>query len=348
MPEFPCDVSVGIVAHDAMPTLPAVLESLKKAGCPVSQITVFDVCSSDGGPDWLASYWPSVSVVRFDSNCGPNPVRNFAILNAQTPYVVLLDADVFLQADTVQLLRSVMVQDASIAIGSPIVLYADRPETIQYAGTGLHFMCEAVNAWQGRSVRERGPKAEDIGCASGCALLISRDPAIKVGLFDERYFLGKDDGDFTHRIKIAGYKIIEVPQARVIHCSGSRGPSLYFYQLRNRWHFMLKNYQLRTLICLAPILLVHEALQVTMLTFKGYGLTYLKALFALINMLKGVRADRARIANFRVREDWEILASGRMVVREDILGHVFLKRLKIVYESLLCTYWAVLRRTVLR
>jgi GT2 family glycosyltransferase len=240
-----------------------------------------------------------------------------------------------------------MARDSSIAIGSPIVVYADRPDTIQYAGTCLHFMCEAVNPWQGRSVGERGSQAEDIGCASGCALLISRAAAIEVGLFDERYFLGKDDGDFTHRIKLAGYKIMEVPQARVLHRSGSRGTDLYFYQLRNRWHFMLKNYELRTLLWLAPVLLMHEILQLMMLTLKGYGRTYLEAAFGVVKMLKNIRADRAVVANFRHREDRELLLSGTMVVREGFLGHPFLKQVKKIYDFFLCSYWSILKRTVL-
>ena len=61
--------------------------------------------------------------------------------------------------------------------------------------------------------------------------------------------MGKDDGDFTHRMRIGGYRILELPEALVLHGSRPRSDWLFYYQIRNRWHFMLKNYQWRTLIC---------------------------------------------------------------------------------------------------
>src|SRR5947207_3075872 len=77
-------------------------------------------------------------------------------------------------------------------------------------------------------------------------LLLDPQTAIEIGLFDARYFIGKEDGDFTHRIKMAGYKMIELPQALVLHNSRPRGSWLFYYQIRNRWHFILKNYQIGT------------------------------------------------------------------------------------------------------
>ena len=93
--------------------------------------------------------------------------------------------------------------------------------------------------------------------APTCALLLDRETSIDVGLFDERYFIGKEDGDFTHRIRLAGYRILEVPDALVRHHSRPRGTWLFYYQIRNRWHFMLKNYQWRTLLSILPALVIH-------------------------------------------------------------------------------------------
>ncbi|MDJ0714269.1 MAG: glycosyltransferase family 2 protein [Prochloraceae cyanobacterium] len=346
--EFPQDVSVAIVTHNALSYLAATLESLKAAGCPNEQITIVDVASTDGGTDWVESQWSGVRVLRLDFNKGPNPARNLGITSATTPYVLIMDADVMVQANTVFLLRTAMKQDPSIAIASPIVVYANKPDTIQYAGTSLHFMCEAVNPWQGKPVYERGTEPQDIGCASGCTLLISRAAAIRAGLFDNRYFAGKDDGDFTHRIKLAGYRIIEVPTAHVIHNCSPRGTKLFQHQIRNRWHFMLKNYQIRTLLLLAPILLLHELLQITLLTYKGHSIAYLKAILNLIKMLPSLPSDRASVAKFRVRQDHEVLISSPILVREDMLSNSFLCYCKTLYDSLLSNYWKLLRKTILK
>jgi GT2 family glycosyltransferase len=338
--KFPPDVSVAIVAHNALSCLPATLDSLEAAGCPLEQITVIDVASEDGCTDWVKLHFPGIRILKLESNDGPNPARNLGIMQAETPYVLLLDPDVMVEEDTVPLLRSSVGQDLSIGISSPIVLYADRPDTIQYGGTGVHFICEAVNQWQGRTVRDRGTEPKDIGCASANALLISREAAIKVDLFDERYFMGREDGDFTHRIKLAGYKIMEIPQARVFHNCKPRGTGLYYFQIRNRWYFILKNYQLCTLFFIAPVLVFHEILQFSFLAYNGHGLTYIKAIFGLFKMLPNIPADRKRVEKYRTRKDHEILLCDSMVVPENLLSKSLIRKGLSLYDKILQFYWS--------
>src|SRR3989442_3685080 len=193
-----------------------------------------------------------------------------------------------------------MAADPAIKVGSPIVVHAHAPDLIQYADGGLHFMCEAINPWLDRPLAERGTAPKDVGVAPACGLLIDRAAAFEVGLFDERYFIGKEDGDFTHRIRLAGYRILEVPDACVLHHSRPRGTWLFYYQIRNRWHFMLKNYQWRTLVAILPCLAIHEPLQLLAIHAAGHGRTYWKAVRGLLAMLPDLRRDRALTARIRV------------------------------------------------
>ncbi|HSC27568.1 MAG TPA: glycosyltransferase [Vicinamibacterales bacterium] len=344
---FPPDVDVAIVAHNARGTVPATLDSLWRAHCPPSQVTIVDVASTDGTAECVRATWPEIRQIRLNENLGPSPGRNQGILQSRQPFVFLMDADVMVEPGTVQVLKAAMDADPRIAIGSPVVVHADRPDVIQYAGTGLHFICEAVNPWLDRPLAERGHEPLNIGVASTCGLLIHRQRALEYGLFDERYFIGKEDGDFTHRAVLAGYQIRELPQARVLHRSHPRGTWLFYYQIRNRWHFMLKNYEVRTLVFLAPTLLVHETLQAVLLVLKGHGWTYLKAVAGLIAMLPALPADRARVRRIRAQHDAAVLRSDPMVMREDLAGSPLLRRAKTLYERLLTAYWRLLVRTVL-
>ena len=205
-----------------------------------------------------------------------------------------MDADVRVRPDTIQRLRAAMAEDPRIKIGSPIVVHADTPDVIQYAGGSLHFICEAINPWMDRPLAERGSAAADVGVASTCGLLLDRAVAIDVGLFDERYFIGKEDGDFTHRVALAGYRILELPGALVLHRSRPRGTWLFYYQIRNRWHFMLKNYQWRTLVCILPCLAIHEPLQLVVLHLQGHARVYWKAVGGLLALLPALRSRPRR------------------------------------------------------
>lgn len=337
-PELPEDVSVAVVAHDAAATLPDTLRSLRDAGCPERRITVVDVASTDGTAAWLAREAPGVRHRRLDVNLGPSPGRNVGIRECPTRWLMLMDADVTVEPDTIRILREA-VRTPLAAVASPVVVHAGRPHLIQYADTGFHFICEATNPYLDKPAAARGDDTRDIGAASGCALLIDRAVAMRVGLFDERYFIGKEDGDFTHRVNLAGYRIVEPPAARVRHRSRARGAWLFHHQIRNRWHVILKVYEVRTLLVLAPMLVLHEALQALMLAAKGHGLTYLRAGVGLCRLLPDLPRDRARVERLRVRSDRELLNDGALVVRADLARGRFVRRLLHGYEAVLRAYW---------
>jgi hypothetical protein len=159
--------------------------------------------------------------------------------------------------------------------------------------------------------------------------------------------MGKDDGDFTHRIRLAGYRILELPAALVLHHSRPRSAWLFYYQIRNRWHFMLKNYQWRTLIVILPCLALHETLQLVVLHAQGHARTYWKAVGGLLAMLPSLRRDRAFTSKIRVLPDAALLKSDRLIIRGDLAEHWLVRVGKNAYDGFLRGYWHLLTRTVL-
>jgi GT2 family glycosyltransferase len=339
---FPSDITVAIVTHDSGARLPEVLEAVIAAGCPESRILIVDVASTDDGVDRASERYPAMQIHRLARNDGPNPARNEALRRAGTPYVLLMDADVVLTPLAPAALRAAM-EDGEVAVAAPLVLYASRPDTIQYAGGGLHYICEGVNAWMDHSVGARGLEPTDIGAAPGCALLIDRERAHRVGGFDERYFMGKEDGDFLHRLRIAGYRLREIPAAQVLHRSRPRSDWLFEYQVRNRWHFLLRNYQWRTLVLLAPALAVHEVLLLAVLVAKGHAGAWVRAVRGLTRMLPALRGDRAQVARYRRLGDRQLLRDDPLIVRADLAGTAGLKR---AYDAWLRAYWRMVRPLV--
>jgi len=336
---FPSDISIAIVTHDSSASLSRVLDAVAATGCPVTQTLIVDVASRDATADIAASRIGHDHVVRLERNDGPNPARNEALRRASTPYVLLMDADVLLTPHTPTALRRAIGGD-DIAVSAPIVVHASRPDVIQYAGGGVHYMCEAVNRWMDQPVAARGTGASDIGAAPGAALLIDVAKAMAVDGFDERYFLGKEDGDFLHRLRIAGYRLRETPDARVLHDTRPRSTWLFEYQIRNRWHFLLRNYEARTLIVLAPALALHEVLQFGMLALKGHAGAWFRACRGIAGLLPSLPADRARVRTFRRMGDRHLLSDDPLVIRADVGGA---GAFKSAYDAWLRGYWRLVR-----
>lgn len=342
-PPFPDDVDVAIVAHNARGPLARVFACLEATGAPQDRITVYDVGSTDGTSDWIRATWPAVTVRRLDRNVGPDPGRNWALRAATRPYVLLLDGDAYIRPDLPVILRKVFDTHPRVGTATPIVVHADDPGRLQYAGGGLHFICEAVNPYQDQPVAARGQDIRNIGAAPAVALLIDRAVADRIGAWDDRYFIGKEDGDFSHRIRMGGYQLLEVPQAIVEHQVKPRSTWLFVPQIRNRWHFLLKNYEVRTLVVLTPALIIHETLQLAMLVAKGHFKEWRQAVRELRPWLSTLKAERAVIQGMREVPDSAILQVAPLIVRADMVGGSAGQMAKRLYDGWLALYWRVAR-----
>ncbi len=343
VPPFPADVDVAVVSHNGRDVLPRMLACLMAANAPQERITVYDVASTDETSAWLAAEWPGVSVDRLPVNNGPDPGRNRALRQCTRPYLLLLDADAFVRPDMAARLREALDPAAGVACTVPVVVHTQAPGTIQYAAGSMHFICEAVNPYQDRPLIERGTDKRDIGAAPGVAYLIDVAVSKKIGDFDERYFIGKEDGDFCHRIVMAGYRLVEDGAALVEHRSKPRTAWLFPCQIRNRWHFLLRNYELRTLVLMIPALMVHEPMQLAMIVAKGHFGAYRRALRELIPWLKTLRAERREIAAFRRRPDGELFIASPLVIRQDFVGGGIGRVIKDAYDLWLRSYWAAIK-----
>lgn len=346
VPPFPADVDVAVVSHNGRHTLPRLLECLAASGAPRDRITIYDIASTDDSVSWLAADWPGVAVDRLDVNNGPDPGRNRALRQCRAPYLLLLDADAYVRPDMTAKLRAALDPAAGVACTVPVVVHTHAPDTIQYAGGAMHFICEAVNPYLDRPLRERGTDHRDIGAAPGVAYLIDVAVSKRIGDFDDRYFIGKEDGDFCHRIVMAGYRLVEVGDALVEHKSKPRSAWLFPCQIRNRWHFLLKNYELRTLLLMVPALLVHEPIQFAMIVAKGHFGAYRRAVRELLPWLATLRRERREIAAFRRRPDGALFIARPLVVRQDFVGGAAGRAFKAVYDGWLKLYWAAIRPLV--
>ena len=53
-----------------------------------------------------------------------------------------------------------------------------------------------------------------------CTWLMRRSALESAGLMDERFFLYYEDAEHSHRIRKAGWDLIHVPEASVVHLEG--------------------------------------------------------------------------------------------------------------------------------
>src|SRR3989338_1817132 len=89
-------------------------------------------------------------------------------------------------------------------------------------------------------------KEEYIFGATGGASLFRRDEFLKIGLFDENYFMYSEEVDFAFRAQFAGFKSIYCPQSIVYHkhkASAKKFPQhIEYWQFKNMYQTIIKDY----------------------------------------------------------------------------------------------------------
>jgi len=335
-------VTVSITTFNALKTLPKCLESVFDQTYPNLSVLVVDNASTDGTPDWVAEHYPQVKLIRHQDNRGPNPARNTGILNAESNLVLLLDDDAFMEAGCIaQLVRAAQrLCDATVL--APRLVYSDRPRVIQHEGANIHYVAEAVLVNCDHPVEHGSKEPHMVSCVSGTCLLLKRDAALSIGLFDEDYFFGRTDGEFTFRLRLAGHFLFVVPQAVVHHRVKKRGISKVYYQVRNRWYFALTTFSWRTLILALPAFVVYEVALATFLLAKGAIKDYISGSYAAFKDLPKILEKRRKFQASKVIRDRDILECSQFNMRSDLLNNWIFASLKALLDAFFSAYWRVI------
>jgi len=165
----------------------------------------------------------------------------------------------------------------------------------------------------------------------------------QVGDFDERFFMYHEDLDLGWRLRLAGYRNVLAPKSVVWHkYEFSRSIGKWYYMERNRYLVLFKNLRLRTLIVLAPCLVLAEAGMAVPAAFGGWWGKKVRALtyFLRPSVWSYIIRERERVAAWRKVSDREIFSLFTPTVRDQEKASLFAEW---VVNPLFEVTWKVVR-----
>jgi hypothetical protein len=341
---MPADkVTIGIVNYNGMGVLPATIQAVRALQYPAFEVLVVDNHSSDGSREWLQAQHPDITCLAMPENLGPPAARNVVLEHAANEYVLIMDNDISPAPDMLTRLVQALDDVPQAGLSHPELHDDGDPWVHRYNGGWIHYLC-ALIAREAPDPAQPRPRTETYDAISGAALLVRRSVALGIGGFDGDFFFNMDDGDFTSRMTLAGYRCINVPAAAAGHRSKPRGTSKVFYQVRNRWYFMFKLYDWRTLILITPMLLLFEILQALLLLKKGAFGEYLRGSLAAVRNLPAVLARRRAFQPLKRRRDRDWLRAGPMYVPPQLSGPGgIMDRFQAAFFGMCSVYWRVVR-----
>jgi len=236
--------------NNAQDTL-ACLESLERLTYPNHEIIVVDNGSTDESVPRIRAAYPGVQLLETGANLGYAGGNNVGIryaLQQGADYVCILNNDVLVAPGLLEPLVAVAAGAGDrCAVTSPAVCEMGHPEVIWSLGAGI--------VWRnGTVVRlHSGEKYEtwltkpsfEVDYVPGSAMLVPREAWEAVGLIDEAYFLYYEEADWCVQARLAGFKILAVPNAVIWHeveAQGNRtSPEVTYYMTRNALRFLHRN-----------------------------------------------------------------------------------------------------------
>jgi GT2 family glycosyltransferase len=306
--------AVIVVTYNSARDVDACFGSLLQARLAGAEVIAVDNGSSDGTPAALRARYPWVTLIEAGANLGFAAGNDLGIrhaLDRGAEWLYLLNPDTDVDAGFLEEALAVGAADARTAAVQSLLLLHPERDRVNTAGNEIHFLgfgyCGYFRAERAAVPRE----AREIAFASGAAALLRASAIREVGGLDEALFMYQEDQDLGIRLRLAGWNARIAPRSVVWHhYAFSRNPGKYFWLERNRYLVLAKNLRLRSLLVIAPFLLLADVALVPVAFAGGWMRQKVRAMAALFSpdLRAHVRRERARVAALRRISDRELAA----------------------------------------
>ena len=242
------DVSVVVVTFNSRAWIERCLGSVRGY-----EAIVVDNGSSDGTPELVREKFPDVRVIE-QENLGMGAGNNAGMRVASGRYFLLLNSDAWVVGDAVERLARFAEEHSDAAVVGPRLLNPDG--SLQRSARGFPTLWRLATEYL--FLRKLAPRSRllnafyaggfdhdrisEVDWLFGACLLVRRDAADEVGLFDEDFFMFSEETDWAYRFRDAGWKVYFFPGAEVVHVGGgSHAGALWVENVRSQLRFFAKH-----------------------------------------------------------------------------------------------------------
>lgn len=250
------DLTVIILSYNTKDITSRCLEKLKiaKSFCEQKfkntvKVIVLDNGSSDGSAQMIKEEHPWVKLIVQKENTGFSRGNNIAMKTAKTPYILLLNSDVYLEEESLYKAIAYFRVNLNCDVLGPRLNYNDG--RLQKSAGNLPNPLNIISwifGFKGfhPSGKNYFGKAHQVGWVMGAFMMLKKKIYETTGGFDESIFMHMEEIEWCKRIKDKGYKIWYAPQVEMVHLHGAStnfdlGPS-YLNELKGIKYYLKKHY----------------------------------------------------------------------------------------------------------
>lgn len=307
MTELP-DLSIIIVNWNVRDLLRDCLLSIERGrGELTLEVIVVDSASSDGSTAMLAAEFPWVTLIACQENVGFPKGNNLGVAKANGRYILLLNPDTAVLGQALTIMWKYVQDHPDVGIVGAQLLNADGSvqssrrrfptlATAFFESTWLEPLAPAglLTRYYAQDVPD--DQTADVDWVTGACMMAPRTAVTAVGGMDEAYFMYSEELDWCRRMKDAGWRVVYLPAAQIIHYEGKSSEQaivarhINFQQAKLRY---FRKYHSR---------LAAGLLRLFLLTNYFWQL--------IIEGAKGALGHKRPLRRQRVQAYWAVLRSG--------------------------------------
>ncbi len=225
-------LSVLIVNWNVRDLLRRCLQSVLAPSLPDAlEVIVVDNGSTDGSGEMVRTEFPQVHLIANPDNRGFTAANNQGLAVARGRYVLLLNPDTEVVGDALTTMVAFADAHPDVGVVGPQLLNPDG--TVQSSRRRFPTLMTALfeSTWLQPYAPRRlltryyvldrpDDEIQDVDWVTGAALMARREAIEQVGPLDERFFMYSEELDWCRRFRAAGWRVVYLPTARVIHYEG--------------------------------------------------------------------------------------------------------------------------------
>ena len=237
-------ISVILVSYNTAKMSVEALDSLfTSQGDFTFEIFVVDNASKDNSVQVIQKAYPNITLIKNKENVGFGRANNQVLDFAKGEYVLLLNTDAFVQAETLQ--KSVQYMQAHPRCGvlgvkllgrdgelQPSCRYFPTPFNLFASRVGLHRLLPNIKMVD--DTDWNSSLTQNCDWVPGCYYLVRKSVIDQVGLFDPLFFLYSEEVDHCYATKKAGWEVTYFADASVVHIGGESAKSDNAIEPKNR------------------------------------------------------------------------------------------------------------------
>jgi len=250
------DLSIVIVSWNGRALLEACLESVEREvrgrAAPdriETETLVVDQASQDGSAAAVRARFPWAELIELPRNVGYAAGNNAGLRRARGRHCVLLNNDTVVLPGALE--RCVRYLDANPAVGvvGPQLVDPDgHKQNSVHSVPNLvsevvpKSLLETIAPLRYPSKRYEHPGPIAVEAVLGACLVVRREVLETAGLLPEDYFMFLEETDWCWRIRRAGWKVVHLPDVRVIHHHGATSKKRLPAETRIEYHRSLYHF----------------------------------------------------------------------------------------------------------